>query len=217
MSEPFQSHSQAWQDLWVYETLVRTEQLFTGTFLDIGCLCEGNDDLLTINNTYALEQLGWRGLLVDVQPSTSAPTTRKSPFVCADATTLNWNAALIAAVIPGFDGVTIDYLSLDVDEHTLAALRNLLNHGVRFRRATIEHDVYQRGEGVRNAIRELMWANGYTLARADVAVVGRGGLVYPFEDWWVDEKTVAAVGRPPVTETEENGRARPSAATERAP
>lgn len=184
----FQSRSQAGQDEWVYEVLVRPEQLFNGTFLDIGCLCEGRDDLVTFSNTVALEELGWRGLLVDIEPAASSPLTRKSQFIHANAATLDWTR-LLRKYRPSFR--SFDYLSLDVDEATLAALLNLLKHGVRFRCATIEHDAYVRGPVMRKATRELMVEHGYTLACGDMTVLCRDGVERPFEDWWVDLSAIS--------------------------
>ena len=164
----FISHSQAGQDAWIYELIVKPEQLLTGTFLDVGC-----GDPVFISNTYALEQLGWTGLLVDADAQWLKPCEQKrsSPFLVADVTTVNWTLCL--------PRLSWDYLSLDVDHAQVAALKNLLKHGVRFRAATIETDRYRFGDEPRRIIRDLLGAAGYELICGDVS-----NLNQPFEDWY---------------------------------
>jgi hypothetical protein len=180
-TEEFHSRSQAGQDRFVYELIAKPEGLFNGTFLDIG-----SNDPEVINNTLALEELGWRGVLIDNDARwTRQSRARKSRFVVADAATVDWTALVKSA--RSADATSVDYVSMDVDEATVPALRNLLNAGVRFRVATIEHDAYRFGEGVKQDIRKLMAAHGYTLLCADVCL-NREHI--PFEDWFVDLKTV---------------------------
>jgi hypothetical protein len=163
----FISQSQAGQDLFVYQTLVEPEQLFTGTFLDVGC-----NQPVYWNNTYALEQLGWRGLLVDASEEhvKLCREQRKSPVLCADATKFGW---------PVGASKRVDYLSLDVDDATYAALAHLLEMGVTFRVATIEHDSYRLGPKPRDAIRSRLLVAGYSMVREDVSYGGNA-----YEDWW---------------------------------
>ncbi len=175
----FISHSQIGQDRFVFELLVRPENLFTGTFLDIGCHTP-----IEINNTYALEQLGWRGVLVDLVKHPGIED-RASRFIEHDAVTLHWPAVLERT---GLAGRVVDYVSLDVDEAQLAALENLLNSGVRFRVATIEHDGYRFGPERVLALRALMVQHGYTLLAQDISLSAMDPL--PFEDWWVSAATV---------------------------
>jgi hypothetical protein len=159
------SYSQAGQDRFVYEVLIKTGVLqhAMGTFIDIGCA--GNE----LSNTRALEEMGWLGLLVDIAPQPET-TKRPSRFMQADATKadlmIRWS--------------TVDYLSLDVDEATLDALKNLPLDKVRFRVITIEHDAYRFGDKLRPFEREILTKAGYKLICADVCNP------VPFEDWWVD-------------------------------
>ncbi len=169
--------SQAGQDLFVILMLGDRAQ---GSFLDIGC-CHP----VTISNTFALEQAGWRGLLIDNDPGAIELCTlhRKSPVIQGDATRMAWVHLL------GNHGLLpmIDYLSLDIDEATLAALKSLPLDVVRFRVITIEHDSY-RNDGVpRDAMRQLLHAAGYTLVCADVMHNGCA-----FEDWYVHPDEVDA-------------------------
>jgi|SRR5579872_2098078 len=162
------SYSQAGQDRFVYEVLVRPGEVRKGLFVDIGCA--GTQ----YSNTLGLEEIGWRGLLVDIapQPETSK---RGSRFLQADATKMDLQ-------IPWSD---VDYLSLDVDEATLDALKRLPLDKVRFKVITIEHDAYRFGDKLRPFEREILTKAGYKLVCADVCNP------VPFEDWWVDAPYLA--------------------------
>ena len=174
----FTSHSQAGQDRFIYELLIKPESYFAGTFLDIGC-----SDPVYINNTLALEELGWRGWLIDGDAAWAedCKVKRLSPFVCYDATLIDWS------LLCG-DQRVFDYISLDVDHAQVAALKNLLKHGIRFRAATIEHDFYRfKGPPApRDEIRALLHGAGYTILCEDVLCNGPE----PYEDWWCDTKRV---------------------------
>lgn len=154
-------HSQAGQDRFVHELLGNS-----GTFLDIGC---GHP--VDRSNSYFLEHHGWTGWLVDISSAHSAEIkrTRSSPFICGDATRLDWS----------FLPDKIDYLSLDVDEATHCVLYRLTVAG-RFKVVTVEHDAYRFGGSPRQAIRETFLRAGYKLVCADVKDQG-----LPFEDWFV--------------------------------
>lgn len=168
----FVSRSQAGQDAWVHEQLPQTD----GTFLDIGCNHPSYN-----NNSYSLELLGWRGLLMDLNPEWVAccRAHRASPVVHADALLVDWPAVVKF-------GPEIDYLSLDIDDwpnqppKTPVVLANLFAAGFSFRAITVEHDRYRLGDGIRNSQRELLTAHGYRLLVADVP---HDNLEY--EDWWV--------------------------------
>ncbi len=176
MSNPFVSCSQAGQDTFIYNRLYGN---VPGTFLDVGC----NHPTL-INNTVALEKLGWRGLLVDKDHEMVefCKKVRTSPVVEGDATELDW-ARLWDEYYPGR---VIDYLSLDIDDvlgeksKTLVVLKNLVGSGFSFRAITCEHNRYLLGDESRNAIREFLLANSYELFAGDVSDQG-----LEFEDWWV--------------------------------
>lgn len=149
-----------------------------GTFLDVG-----SHDGRSFSNTLALEEVGWNGLLVDIQ---SFPTLafRRSPFAQGDSRLLDWDA-LLKRHFPGTD--TIDYLSLDVDESTTDTLLLLLKTPYKFRFATVEHDFYRLGDSHRSRQRKALTDAGYKLVKADVEIpVGMGfnGMGGPFEDHW---------------------------------
>lgn len=158
----FVSYSQAGQDRFVYDLLGHD---FKGTFLDIGC-----SHPTEINNTYALDKLGWRGSSIDITDILDLyQKHRKSHFAQTDATRLTFE-----------HGTLYDYGSFDIDGATFDALENAITQGVKFRVLTVEHDSYRLGTEMRDKERELLRRHGYTLICEDVCHEG-----YPFEDWWV--------------------------------
>lgn len=168
------SYSQVGQDRFV-RAVTGTDR---GTFLDIGC-----HDPVVCNNTFALEQRGWRGLLIDRDEDVRERIAklRKSPFLCVDAKTIDWPMELAREGL----GPTIDYLSFDLDEDGLEVFEQIPFDEVRFRALTIEHDVYRFGDSVRQRMRELLRARGYDLLCPDVCSQG-----VDFEDWWIDPTAV---------------------------
>ena len=177
----FISYSQAGQDVFVYEKLVKPTNNLSGTFLDIGC-----SHPFAANNTVALEKLGWRGLLIDKNPEMVelCRENRTSPVFEGDATKIDWLALCGKYEL----GRGIDYLSLDIDDQlgeeskTLLVLENLVSAGFQFCVITCEHNFYLLGDGVRTAIREFLQKNFYDLSVADVS---DDNLV--FEDWWTHQ------------------------------
>ncbi len=152
------------QDRFVYELIVKPENLLTGSFLDIGC--GGLDG----SNTLGLEEIGWRGILFDKVPILNE--SRKSTFIIGDATTHNWN---------DFSNPVTDYLSFDVDSSSRVAIRNVPFDKTKFRVLTVEHDAYCASSPVRSEMRNLIQSYGYKLICADICCdPGK-----PFEDWWV--------------------------------
>lgn len=172
----FKSYSQAAQDRFVWEVLGGKTD---GTFLDVGA-CHPTQ----ISNTYALEQQGWRGLLIDndLGAVELCRQQRKSPVIHGDATSVDWNAALDAH-LPSWRGRSISYLSLDIDEASFDALTRILNEGVVFDVITTEHDQYRNGDRLRAPMRNRLGKHDYVLICADVC--STEGL--SFEDWWVTE------------------------------
>lgn len=165
----FKSYSKAGQDIFAHRLLPGV-----GTFLDIG-----SNHPTVINNTFALEQIGWWGLLFDNDEYCwKLSADRKAPFVFGDVTKTDWFSVLQSF---GLHKSPIDYVSLDVDSATTATLVNFLNYGIPFRCATIEHDSYRFGDKPRNEMRRLMVESRYVLLCEDVHDDG-----VPFEDWWVD-------------------------------
>jgi hypothetical protein len=171
----FVSKSQAAQDRFVHALLPQND----GSFLDVGC---GHPEI--ISNTFALEAIGWRGLLVDNSPEAveACKLVRKSPVVQGNAVTLDWTAVL-NAYLPSWRSGPISYLSIDIDESTLGALTALLDAGARFRIITSEHDAYRHGDWLRDPIRERLLREDYYLVASNVC--SSDG--HPYEDWWCSD------------------------------
>lgn len=159
------SNSQAGQDIFAWKC-----GPLIGTFVDIGS-AHG----VKWSNSYALEVLGWSGILCDASEEArqSAITLRRSTFVLGDASKVDWNSLL--------NKDWYDYLSLDVDAATLDTLKALPLNRVRFGAITIEHDAYRFGDGPRAGMRQILSSLGYVIIASDVSNDG-----FPFEDWWVD-------------------------------
>lgn len=177
MKPQLHSFSQAGQDLFVLSLF---EEGYKGTFLDVGC-----GDPIEINNTYLLEQQGWKGLSIDIQYMHEKwLIMRKTPFICIDALKCYYQT-----LIQMFElGDTIDYLSLGIEGygHRFQALERIMDQGLEFKVITIEHDVYAiREEIERTPQRELLTKLGYILYKADVEFGGK-----PFEDWWINPKYI---------------------------
>jgi hypothetical protein len=166
------SRSQAGQDVWALAVLLPLLNGRIGTFLDIGA-----NHPIQISNTYALEQIGWTGALLDNDAYCCdlCRQKRKAAVFEGDSTKFDYKGLL---PIDNFD-----YLSLDVDNATLETLKKLLSDGITFRCATIEHDMYRFGPGPRDEMRALLTAAGYKLAKADVCDSGHPDM--PYEDWWI--------------------------------
>jgi hypothetical protein len=175
MNHDFKSYSQAGQDAFVHALLGGT-----GTFLDIGA-----NEPVHFSNTYGLEQIGWTGWLCEIEESLCAKLEqeRKARVIRGNATLPYWNPIKCGVANMPTD---ISYLSLDIDEGTLDALRCLellLPEPLfRFKVITVEHDSYRFGEKLRGPEREILSAAGYVLVRPDVANKDTPDM--PFEDWF---------------------------------
>lgn len=173
-----ESFSQAGQDKFPQAMLHNVTR--PKTYLDIG-----SHHPTTFNNSYALERAGWTGLSIDLQDfSSEFRALRKTPFLHADVTTLNWDPV----VATYFPSRRIDYVSFDVDDATAPAFAHFPFESVRVHTMTIEHDGYRVGTRLRDSLRQSLSSRGYTLICEDVVAEGYGA----FEDWWVDLSQVDA-------------------------
>jgi hypothetical protein len=143
-----------------------------GFYLDIGS-CHA----LSCNNTYAFEELGWKGICIerDSQHNESYKQ-RNCIYVNADATELDYNELL--------KDVAVDYLSLDVDAASTSVLKKLPVEKINV--ITIEHDYYTLGDDYRNEQRAILSKTHFLLC-ADVLVPLQHDTKpdWAFEDWWV--------------------------------
>jgi hypothetical protein len=164
-------YSQAGQDAFVLSLIPK------GTYLEIGASHPRN-----INNTYALEQAGWKGWSLDIDPQCQEEwlQIRKNPLIIADALTYDYS----------FLPARVDYLQLDIDpsHQTLICLTNLLMTKTRFSIITFEHDFYCSGDEVRMYSRRLLYDKGYKLAKPDVEYENKS-----FEDWWIDPTVINSI------------------------
>lgn len=177
----FKSCSQAGQDKFVWEV---TGHKTNGTFLDIG-----SGEVTYCSNTYALEQQGWRGLLMDLHRDADGLAKRKSPFLQTDSTTVRWLEVLRRYKLP----LTIDFLSLDVDDATTDTLIKIPLGQIHFGVICIEHDSYRLGPGPRDTMREILKAAGYHLICEDVQIdYPKPGDTVEFEDWHVAPRLTEA-------------------------
>jgi hypothetical protein len=174
------SYSQAGQDLFALCVVSTTPftQPFR-TYLEVGA----NHPTHFSNNTYALEQNGWKGLSSDIE-SRFAPIyvqQRQNPFVVADATTVKWVDLISQHSFFGSgEPYVIDYLSFDIDDATIPGLMNMPFDKLVFKCITIEHDKYRVGDHIQTQIRTILQKHGYRLLCSDVHVTGLN-----FEDWWI--------------------------------
>lgn len=168
-----QFYSQAGQDRFVFEFLVKRGNfpLLDGRFLDIG----GNHPI-EWNNTYMLEQLGWTGIMVEREMQWVdmwlKHRSSKNDLLMTDAAE--------GLSYADFPIKRFDYISIDVEKDTLRVVRKILEAGITFSVATIEHNSYLYGALPRNLMRSMLKDRGYVLYAADVC---NNGLAY--EDWWV--------------------------------
>ena len=147
----------------------------TGTFLDIGCYHPTQ-----WNNTKALEEAGWKGLMFDIRESWVELCTqhRTSKVFCVDVST-NDVGNIIKEKLKN---TVIDYVSLDADDGSLGALKQLLENNFSFKCMTFEHDYYDRGNTLKAPSKALLEAYGYFPLFEDVKLAD--GSIW--EDWWIN-------------------------------
>jgi hypothetical protein len=166
----FESHAQAGQDRFAFEM---TEHKPNGFYLDVGA-----NDPVTHSNSYALESLGWNGLLVDIVDCCQG---RNGTFVRCDASKPNERLLFQYNQMPD----VVDFLSVDVDAALVAVLPAIPFGSHIFRVICLEHDVYCRGEHPQWVSRNLLSACGYKLVCGNVHVIPPGMTKpQPFEDFW---------------------------------
>jgi SAM-dependent methyltransferase len=152
-----------------------------GRFLDVGC-GHGFDG----NNTLTLEKIGWNGEMIDFNNDDCEwnKIHRSATVFCEDVTICDWN--VIVGKKPD-EVIRYDYISFDVDDATIPAVEHFPWSTIRFRLMTIEHDAYRVGGDTRQIIRDIMEKHGYMLLAADICADFN---YEPYEDWFVDPKTV---------------------------
>lgn len=171
------SYSDAYQDIFALKLFNNQP----GYYLDIGC-----SDGISRSNTYLLEQMGWKGILLDYNQHdlNKAHNIRKSTH----NTIINLNVTqpfLMEKTLEQYScPKIIDYISLDVDECSLLCLNSFPLSSYRFKFLTFEHDIYAgRQDCIDRKFKtpELLESFGYTKIIDNVIVND-----LPYEDWYVD-------------------------------
>ena len=176
MSIKFLTKSADLQDEFAYRVIMMSHYLqhgnleYKGTFLDVGAghgFCH--------NNTIAMERLGWTGTLVEynLELVQLNKKIRTQPCFSFDVRQKGWTNIL--------DKKSYDYISFDVDDSTLEAVKVFPWDKIKFKVMTIEHDAYRVGTEARDYIRKIMKEQGYFCVAYDVLCCDGG----PFEDWFV--------------------------------
>jgi hypothetical protein len=178
INKDFKSNSQAGQDLFVYRVLGNKK---CGTYLDIGShLCTEWG-----NNTLQLSKLGWSGIGFDIEKQFEDIWKKyrpKQPFILGDVTTQDWDKLIREHDI---FNEPIDYMSFDIDDATISAIKRFPLDKIQIRVITIEHDSYRVGDECKIQIRKTLSENGYVLLCSDVMVFYLGKECV-FEDWWIN-------------------------------
>ena len=158
-----------------------------GTFLDIG-----SGGPIRSNNTYMLEQNGWKGICVDnisednlkkefLSLESAYKEKRESQFFNIDAC----SDEFIDLITEHYPSKTIDYISLDIDSHSLECLVNIIKNGFNFKCMTFEHDLYQKkpiNYVIKYQSKDLLLSRGYFPVFENVGLNG----FLPLEDWWIN-------------------------------
>jgi len=167
--------SQACQDEFVLWALNQTEP---DTFIELG-----SSDGFTINNSLALEQKGWEGLMVELEPKyRDSLSKRTSAHIIGDAAKLDWE--YLKTEHKCLQG-TVGYLSFDVDDSSWPVYQSFPWETIRFKIITFEHNDYLWGPNFRDQVREKMRNLGYVMVCGNVKYMANA-----FEDWFVDPNHV---------------------------
>ena len=154
------SYSQCCQDL-AAQTMFKSES----SYLDVG-----SGDPIDCSNTFALDKIGWSGICIDRGKHNYS--NRKCQFINEDA----------MVALKSLTGSEFDYLSLDIDDATNDALEIILESNIRFKFATVEHDLYRLGEDYQSKQRKMLQEYGYNMIFGNLFPSWSVNTIY--EDWW---------------------------------
>jgi len=119
-----------------------------------------------INNTFLLEQHGWKGFSIELDTNKKeywdADTERKNKIYWDNAITFDYAEACNQNNLPN----RIGYLSVDIEppENTFAALKRVIEQGITFDCITFEHDRYQAKKNYDPIVKEYLREKGYKVA-----------------------------------------------------
>jgi hypothetical protein len=168
------------QDLFV-QTLLGNK----GYYVDIGA--GDGAGLPCASNTYWLEELGWTGILLEFDPQYSEQARKLRPnshFVLANALTIDYKQLFRQCNTPQ----VIDYLSIDIEPSSVAALARFPFDEYDFKIMTIEHDFYNMPQGIVQKRELTMFMREHNYIRV-VEDVGLSYMTTHFlEDWFINPK-----------------------------
>lgn len=155
-----------------------------GYYVDIGA--GDGAGLPCASNTYWLEELGWSGVLIEYDPQYTEEGRKLRPnshFVCTNALTVDYKQLFRQCNAPK----VIDYLSIDIEPTSLAALARFPFDEYDFKVLTIEHDFYNMPQGIvekRNLGLFMNQRPKYYRLVEDVGLSYR--TTYFLEDWFIN-------------------------------
>lgn len=156
-----------------------------GYYVDIGA---GNGEREPCaSNTYWLEELGWNGILIEYDPQYTDEGRRLRPnshFVCTNALTVDYKQLFQQCNAPK----VIDYLSIDIEPSSLAALVRFPFDEYDFKVLTIEHDLYNMpyGKIQKRELSLFMKDKHYVKIVEDVGL--QDSTTRFLEDWYINPK-----------------------------
>lgn len=151
-----------------------------GYYLDIG-----SGASVGSNNSYFFESLDWKGICIEKNPIfNESYKTRTCKYYNVDALEVDYEILFEENKFP----MSIDYLSLDVDEQSTEVLKILPLDKYRFKVVTIEHDSHVYGVLYKARQRDIFKQHNYVLLCADV--LNQSGInigqEHAWEDWYCD-------------------------------
>lgn len=156
-----------------------------GYYVDIGA---GNGEREPCaSNTYWLEELGWTGILIEYDPQYTSEGRRLRPnshFICGNALALDYIQLFKQCNAPK----VIDYLSIDIEPSSLAALVRFPFGEFDFKVLTIEHDLYNMpyGKIQKRDLSLFMKDKPYIKIVEDVGL--SDSTTRFLEDWYINPK-----------------------------
>ena len=194
--------SQVGQDKWVCEFFNYKKN---GFFLDIG----SHNGLYLSNTLYLEKELGWKGICVEAGKAPYSELVKNRSCDCVNAFVSDKNEMIdfkemkygqkrdtslqrvqsvtLESLLPLYDvPKVIDYISIDTegfDYNVLCGFPFDKYVGILW---TAEHNLYFGSSVQKDNIMNIMYRNGYVIARENVDA-GDGNM---FEDWYVNKKYV---------------------------
>ena len=182
------SYSQLKQDVFV-DRVLRQDK---GFFIEAGC-----GDGQTLSNTLALEEIGWNGILIDIDKDLLEKCL-KSRDKNSIILKLDLSLVSLKDVLAAFNAPKIiDYLSIDIDDYSLAPLVGFPFEEYDVKVITFEHDAYRFGSQLKTPSRKFLKEKGFKMICKNVGSVVLEeknlvpySLAPPQEDWYVNPNLI---------------------------